>query len=169
MMTMQKQQRLSRRATTLTAPYLAGLVLIGSSGIFEQAFHLWDRIDRAGSATGPEVFWQVAALIGPFLLGVVLFFYGMHRFRTAGYPVAGHGDLEGLDERQRLRFLEAQAKTQRFYLVLASIFTFWMMYTGRQGFSWFFGVQAGSFVCALVSGWPTVMLIQDEPDLEDDL
>lgn len=169
MMTMQKQQRLSRRAMMLTAPYLAGLVLIAASGLLEQAFHLWDRIDRASSATGPEMTGLVTALLLPFLLGTVLFFYGMHRFRTAGYPVAGRGDMEGLDERQRLRFLEAQAKTQRFYLVLASIFTFWMIYTGRQGFSWFFGVQAGSFVCALVSGWPTVMLIQDEPDLEDDL
>ncbi|MFC6592048.1 hypothetical protein ACFP81_08585 [Deinococcus lacus] len=168
MTTITKPKGLSRRSAALIAPYLTSLVLLAASGILEQAFHIWSRVERAGPATGPELIWQVASLLVLFLLAIAFFIYGIQQFRVAGYPVAGRGDMEGLDERQRLRFLEAQAKTQRFYILLASLFAFWMVYAGREGFSWFFGILLGSFICVLVSGWPTVMLIQDEPDLEDD-
>lgn len=155
----------AKRRRACAARYFAGLGLVLLSAAIEQLGHVWNRLDQMDTATFKAL--PVAALLVPFGLGALLTISATHRFQAWGYPVAGRGDLGGLDERQQLRFLEAQAGAQRIYVGLAvlagALAVFAAPYWSRGGYSWFLGLQVSGFVIALVSGLPTALLAWSEP------
>lgn len=173
---MPNQQRLSPRAAAkqrraVANRYFLGLTLIAVSAVLEQTLQLWNIIVNLGPETSfAEGLRPMIVLLLPFAVGAVLTIHSSVCLQNWGYPFAGRGDLQGLDERQRLEFLQAQAKAQWFYVNLAIYATFWglVLPVGLEGYSWFFGLQVVTFLTAMFSGLPAALMVRSENDSEDE-
>ncbi|ADY26866.1 hypothetical protein Deipr_1733 [Deinococcus proteolyticus MRP] len=145
--------------------YFAGLVYMGMNLVLEQAFHIWSRLGNGEQSSQVMAFGFMSLLL--FCFGFGLTFGARRQLIGWGYPDAGDRDFSEFDERQRLQFLEAQAKAQRFYIALAVAVGLLLIFQGHQGYSWFFAVQLASLLLALVTGLPTALMAQSERHLEE--
>lgn len=146
--------------------YFAGLFYMALNLVLEQVFQVWGRLGNGEQTSQVMAFAFNSFLL--FCMGLGFTFSTRKQMMGWGYPNAASGDFGTLDERQKLQFLEAQAKAQRIYVVLALLGSFSLMWQGNQGYSWFFALQLAVFLMALVTGLPTALMVQGERDLGDE-
>lgn len=154
-----------KQRRTMGQIYFAGLFYMALNLVLEQVFQVWSRLG-SGEQTSQVMAFAFSSLL-LFCMGLGFTFSTRKQMMNWGYPSAATADFRSLDERQKLQFLEAQAKAQRMYVVLALLGSFGLMWQGTQGYSWFFALQLAIFLIALVTGLPTALLAWTEPDLPE--